>query len=81
MVKDVIGMLAKATAGHDTGQLYIIIQEDPAYVYLADGRTRTLGKPKRKKKKHIQLICRQYDIEGADDVALKRILKEFKGES
>ena len=28
--------------------------EDARYVYLADGRTKTAAKPKRKKRKHVQ---------------------------
>ena len=49
---------------------------DNNYVYLVDGRIRTLDKPKKKKKKHIQIIGRTYDLEGATDVKIKRILKE-----
>lgn len=74
------GMLARSTAGHDTGQLYIIIDVDSTYVYLADGRIRTVEKPKKKKKKHVQLICRRTDATAVDNVAIKRILKEFNKE-
>ena len=49
------GMLAKSKAGHDTGKIYVIADTDDAYVYLVDGKVRTLDKPKRKKK-HVQLI-------------------------
>lgn len=45
------GMLAKSKAGHDKGQVYVIMDTDDAYVYLADGRIRTLGRLKKKKKK------------------------------
>ena len=74
------GMLAVSKAGHDAGNIYVIIDADEAYVYLADGRIRTLDKPKKKKKKHIQLICREYDITGATDVSIKRLLKDWKKE-
>ena len=37
-----IGMLAKSKAGHDAGKVYVIIDVDETYVYLADGRIRTL---------------------------------------
>ena len=50
------GMYAVSLAGHDKGQMYVIIKEENEYVYLADGRIRTMEKPKKKKKKHIQLI-------------------------
>lgn len=50
------GMFALSLAGHDKGQMYVIIKEEGEYVYLADGRIRTMEKCKKKKKKHIQLI-------------------------
>ena len=62
------GMLALSRAGHDAGEVYVIMDVDEAYVYLVDGRIRTLDRPKKKKKKHVQLICREYDIAGATDV-------------
>lgn len=71
------GMLAKSKAGHDKGQVYVIMDTDDAYVYLADGRIRTLGRLKKKKKKHIQTIKRAFDVTAADDAAIKQILKNF----
>ena len=73
-------MLARSIAGHDRGKIYVIIDTDDAYVYLADGRIRTLGKLKKKKKKHIQLICREYDITNATEVSIKRVLKIWSKE-
>ena len=61
------GMLARSRAGHDAGTLYVITEADDTYVYLVDGRIRTLDKPKKKKHRHIQVICRTLDIAGADD--------------
>lgn len=49
------GCLARSLCGHDKGGIYIILNVDAEYVYLADGRLRTVGKPKRKKKKHVQV--------------------------
>lgn len=74
------GMLVESKAGHDTGQIYMIIKAEDAYVYLADGKIRTLDKLKKKKKIHVQPICRDNDISAIDDTAIKRILKEFKRE-
>lgn len=75
-----IGMLARSKAGHDTGKVYVIIDIDDTYVYLADGCIRTLDRMKKKKKKHVQIICREHDVTAADDVAIKRILKEWNRE-
>ncbi|MBQ2921647.1 MAG: KOW domain-containing RNA-binding protein [Tyzzerella sp.] len=75
------GMLAKSKAGHDKGHLYVIYDVDETYVYLVDGRIRTIDKPKKKKQKHVQIICEKHEIEGKDDVAVKRILKSFDKET
>ena len=47
-----------STAGRDRGQWFYVIQEEPMYLYLANGKDRTLDKPKRKKRKHIQKVLR-----------------------
>lgn len=50
------GCLARSLAGHDKDRYFIIIEEDGEYVALADGKSKTATRPKRKKKKHIQLV-------------------------
>ena len=46
------------TAGRDQGKLFYVIETDPVFLYLANGKDRTLDKPKRKKRKHIQKVLR-----------------------
>lgn len=58
-----IGMFVNSRAGHDKNQVYIIIKEEGEYVYLVDGEIKTLEKPKRKNKKHIQQIKKMSDSE------------------
>ncbi len=53
------GMLAISRAGHDKDACYIVWDVDETYVWLVDGRLRPLEKPKKKKRKHIQI---QYTI-------------------
>ena len=74
------GMLARSKAGHDFEKVYVIVDADQTYVYLTDGDLRPLDKPKKKKKKHVQIICEEYDIKEADDAKIRRILKEWKKE-
>lgn len=74
------GMLARSKAGHDKGKVYVIIEEDDTYVYLADGVIRTLGHLKKKKKKHVQIMLKEHDVSAVDDTAIKRILKEWSME-
>ena len=73
------GMLAKSLAGHDKDKVYVIVGLDEQYTYLADGERKTLQSPKKKKKKHVQLIREQHEISEADDVKLKRILELENG--
>ncbi|WP_028234413.1 hypothetical protein [Pseudobutyrivibrio sp. MD2005] len=78
-------MLAISKAGHDKKDIYVIINEDDNYYYLANGTTKTLEKPKKKKKIHLQLIKNIpsdildeiADRNSLDDVAIKRILKSY----
>lgn len=53
------GALVKSLAGHDRGRLYIIIEETEDSLFLTDGRLRPMEKPKRKKKKHVQVILKK----------------------
>ena len=50
------GMLAKSIAGHDQNQIYVIMREEGNFLFLCDGRLKTVDKFKRKNKKHVQLI-------------------------
>ena len=54
MISDVV----VPTAGRDQGKLFYVIGTDPVYLILANGKDRTLEKPKRKKRKHVQKVLR-----------------------
>ena len=54
MISDVV----VSTAGRDQGKLFYVIGTDPVYLLLVNGKDRTLEKPKRKKRKHIQKVLR-----------------------
>ena len=76
-----IGILARSKAGHDKNKIYVITDADETYVYLADGKIRTKANPKKKKRKHVQLIYKQTDVNDMDDVEIKRSLKIFDKET
>ncbi len=80
MEENIVGMLATSKAGHDKDSVYVIIREDGEYIYVADGQNRTVERPKRKNKKHIQLIKKKRMPEprnGFDDLEIKRSIKEY----
>lgn len=68
MVISMTGMFAISRAGHDKGHMYVILDEDTEFVYLADGKNRRTENPKKKRKKHIQLVKK-----GADEVLLQKL--------
>ena len=47
-----------STAGHDRGALFYVVDMDDEFLYLANGKDRDLGKPKRKKRRHVQKVLR-----------------------
>ena len=63
MTESLVGRFATSKAGHDKTQLYVIVAEEGDFVSLCDGRLRTMNKPKKKRKKHVQLICRMVNEE------------------
>jgi len=48
--------LAISRSGHDKDSIYVIVKEEANMVYLADGKLKPVEKPKRKNRKHIQII-------------------------
>ena len=54
----IISDVVVSTAGHDQGKLFYVIGTDPVFLILANGKDRTLEKPKLKKRKHVQKVLR-----------------------
>ncbi len=51
-----VGCLAVSKAGHDKDEIYLILKEEKESVFIADGIGKTAASPKKKNKKHIQII-------------------------
>lgn len=82
-----VGNFAISLAGHDKNQIYIIVKEDSGYVYLCDGKLKPFSEPKKKNKKHIQIIKRDANAELAKklingesvrDEEIKRTIKLYE---
>lgn len=50
-----VGMMARSLAGHDKGKVYMVLDVKEPFVYLVDGKIRTLDHPKKKRIKHVQV--------------------------
>lgn len=48
------GDIVVSITGHDRGEHYLVIDCDKDFIYVADGRLKTLDKPKKKNKKTCQ---------------------------
>lgn len=66
------GRMVQSKAGHDAGELYIIVGQENENVILADGVTRTLQKPKKKNKKHIEIVMSEPAMEITQDILEKK---------
>lgn len=56
MIEYRLGYFATSLCGHDKGKTYVIVSEEGEMVGLCDGQRRCLANPKKKKKKHIQMM-------------------------
>ena len=53
---EMLGRLVRSRAGHDLGEICLVVREERNTVWLADGKGRSQEKPKRKNKKHLALL-------------------------
>ncbi len=48
------GQIVISAAGHDKGRAYCVLDTDGDFLLLADGKARKIGRPKRKRCKHVR---------------------------
>lgn len=81
-----VGMLAFSRAGHDKDTVYMIIREEADFVYVSDGKIKSVDAPKKKNKKHIQIVKKVMDEDVAKRLQqgktvrneeIKKIIKDF----
>ena len=51
-----IGQVVYSKSGRDKGGAFVVVGIEKDVIYIADGRTRPLSKPKKKNIKHIQRV-------------------------
>ena len=54
----IISDVVLSTTGRDKGKIFYVIGIEDDLLLLANGKDRTLDKPKRKKQKHVQKVLR-----------------------
>lgn len=78
--------LAKSLSGHDKNQIYLIWKQEERFVWLVNGSTHTIDKPKKKNKKHFQIVRNIPEIvkeqlnEEAEltDITIRQVIKVYE---
>ena len=63
--------IVRSGAGRDKGKLFVVLGVEGEYLLLADGKSRKLESPKRKKRRHVDFVA-------SDDG--NRLSKKIRGE-
>lgn len=78
------GLLAYSLAGHDKGKVYLIVKEEKDYLWMSDGISKPLENPKKKNKKHIQIIKKDISVkidgdklQSVTNETIKRMIKLY----
>ena len=80
--------IVQSSAGRDRGKLFCVMSVEGEYLLLADGKSRRVESPKRKKRKHVLFVAADdtrlsTKIKGEEKVTnseLRRALAEYRGE-
>jgi len=78
-----IGQVVFSKKGRDKSRAFVVLSVEGEYVFLADGRLRPLGKPKKKKVIHIQPTNTVVDLQmavttgGLKDADIRKMLLPF----
>ena len=83
-----VGSVCLSIAGHDEGSTVVIVAGlDNNYVLVADGKTRKIISPKKKKMRHLNMISRLSDKDTeiiranmANDSCLRKMIASFHPE-
>lgn len=73
------GQLVVATAGHDTGRVYLVLDVAGTFITCTDGDLRPIDKPKRKRWRHVRPLGQldngwQENLDSLQDIGQKNAL-------
>ena len=74
---------ATSKSGHDKNQVYLLLEQEKDFVYLVNGVTKPLEHPKKKNRKHVQIIKNlPIQVEevlktGMTDITIKKAINEY----
>lgn len=78
--------VVRSVAGHDRGDLFLVLREEGDFLWLVDGKCRKLETPKKKRRKHVvsagvwthPVAGRLQDGEPVLDSDIRRALAAFR---
>lgn len=75
-----VGMLVYSKAGRDKKNLFLVLEVENGYAYIADGEMRKAEKPKKKKLIHLQKINKVFENINKDisNSEIRRIIAQHK---
>ncbi len=73
------GKVVRVLAGHDKGLFMVVTAVEGDFAYLADGKTRKLQKPKKKRLKHLRLTNTVIDTDELTDKKLRKFIGDYTG--
>ena len=48
--------IVQSLRGRDKGECFIVVKEEPEFLYLINGKNRRIETPKKKNRKHVQYV-------------------------
>ena len=80
--------IVRSNAGRDRGKLFCVMRVEGEYLLLADGKSRKVESPKRKKRRHVLFVADDdtrlsAKIRGEEKITnseLRRALAEYRDE-
>ena len=79
--------IVKSAAGRDEGDFFFVLDTQEEFLLLADGKTRRVEKPKKKKRKHVTFVGESHSVvaekirssEKITNSELRKALAAFSG--
>ena len=79
--------IVRSDAGRDKGKLFVVLETEGEFLLLADGKTRKVESPKRKKRRHVLFVSAEQTrlsqkIKSEEKITnseLRRELAAFRG--
>ena len=81
--------IVRSDAGRDRGKLFVVLAVEGEYLLLADGKSRKVESPKRKKRRHVLFVAADENrlsekIKSEEKITnreLRRTLAVYRGEA